>query len=96
MEEQAVKPAARQLTADISRPSPEALTDTERHLLSHIQQGETNIQIAQGLHLSVRSVKRMLQRLYSRLQLGGRVDAAVYATRFLDDPAHGDHVETCP
>lgn len=87
---------ASEYVTDISRPSAAAVTDIERQLLSRIQQGETNIQIATGLHLSVRSVKRMLQRLYLRLELGGRVDAAVYATRLFGDPAFAGHLETAP
>lgn len=84
---------ARGLVSDICRATPAAVTEIERQLLCRIQQGETNVQIAAGLHLSVRSIKRMLQRLYSRLELGGRVDAAVYATRLFGDPFFDGHHE---
>ncbi|GAA0449022.1 response regulator transcription factor [Streptomyces olivaceiscleroticus] len=55
------------------------LSDTEREVLRLIGGGLTDQQIAEELHLSVRSVKTYVSRMMARLDLDEREQAAVLA-----------------
>ncbi|MBE7534110.1 MAG: helix-turn-helix transcriptional regulator [Chloroflexi bacterium] len=51
------------------------LTDREKQLLSLLVAGRTNRQIGEELHLSERTVCRILSRLYQRLGAKNRAEA---------------------
>lgn len=57
------------------------LTQQERQLLTLVGQGKTNREIAGELYLSERTVRNQLSRLFKKLGLKNRTQAAVYATR---------------
>ena len=58
-----------------------SLDTTERQILAHIAQGDTNRDIARVLNLSERTVRRRVIQVYGKLQVNDRVDAALYAER---------------
>jgi len=58
-----------------------SLDTTERQILAHIAQGDTNRDIARLLNLSERTVRRRVIQVYGKLQVNDRVDAALYAER---------------
>lgn len=57
----------------------ESLSERERDVLVLICQGLSNKQIAQQLYLSVRTVENHLRRLYQKLGVSSRTEAAVLA-----------------
>jgi len=57
----------------------ERLSERERDVLVLICQGLSNKQIAQHLYLSVRTVENHLRRLYQKLGVSSRTEAAVLA-----------------
>jgi len=57
----------------------ESLTDREREILELLAQGLSNKQIAQRLYLSVRTVENHLRRVYQKLGVISRTEAAVLA-----------------
>jgi len=57
------------------------LDDVERQILGHIASGATNREIARRVNLSERTVRRRVIRVYGKLQVNDRVDAALYAAR---------------
>ncbi|HEX2193086.1 MAG TPA: response regulator transcription factor [Acidimicrobiales bacterium] len=59
----------------------EQLTATERAILSLLTRGSTNREIANALHFSERTVRRYLLRIYSKLCVADRIQAALYAVR---------------
>jgi len=63
-------------------PSSSPLTETEPEIPGGITRGETNRQIATRLHLSKRTIRRRIRRIYSKLGVTDRVEAAVYAGRY--------------
>lgn len=71
------------LMAKLAAPSvPVALlTEREQSLLRLIALEKTDGEIAESLHLSERTVRRSLQRLYGKLGVSGRVGAAYEAGR---------------
>lgn len=71
---------ARCLVEGPSQPWPQ-LTQQERQLLTLVGQGKTNREIAGELYLSERTVRNQLSRLFKKLGLKNRTQAAVYATR---------------
>lgn len=64
-------------------PELQKLTKREQEVLCHIITGETNRQIAQALFISERTVKNHVTSILSRLNLPGRVQAAMFASPFL-------------
>lgn len=58
-----------------------ALTSGERELLGQLMLGCTNRQIACDLECSEQTVARHLTRLYAKLEVRGRTQAAIYAVR---------------
>lgn len=64
-------------------PELQKLTKREQEVLCHIITGETNRQIAKALFISERTVKNHVTSILSRLNLPGRVQAAMFASPFL-------------
>jgi len=64
-------------------PELQKLTKREQEVLCHIITGETNRQIAKALFISERTVKNHVTSILSRLNLPGRVQAAMLASPFL-------------
>ncbi len=60
-------------------PGFEALSTRELEVLSHVSQGLSNKQIAQSMYLSVRTVENHLSKIYSKLNVNSRTEAAVIA-----------------
>ncbi|HCA26681.1 MAG TPA: DNA-binding response regulator [Betaproteobacteria bacterium] len=58
---------------------PNALTQRERQILSHLAQGESNKVIARALDISHDTVKLHVRHILSKLSLSSRVEAAVFA-----------------
>ncbi|MEU8894774.1 response regulator transcription factor [Nocardia sp. NPDC048505] len=57
------------------------LTDRERTVLGMLGEGLTNRQIARRMFLSEKTVKNYVSQLLSKLEVGGRTEAAVLATK---------------
>ena len=68
-------------------PSSVALTQREVEVLRLIAQGRTNRQIARSLFVSVSTTKKHVQRIFSKLEVSDRTQAAVKASvlGLLDD-----------
>jgi DNA-binding NarL/FixJ family response regulator len=60
---------------------PVDLTEREDEILRLLAEGLTNKQIANQLHITVRTVKYHLDNLYSKLAVSSRTEAAIYALR---------------
>ena len=60
----------------------------DRQLLSLVALGKTNKEIAQELNLAPRVVSTRLQRIYKRLKISRRSEAARYYVQLEKDP-HG-------
>lgn len=59
----------------------ESLTERERDVLSLLAQGMTNKDIAQSLFLSVRTIEAHLRNIYSKLDVGNRTEAVLWAVQ---------------
>ena len=59
----------------------DGLTDREREVLTHIAEDETNREIAQLLHISVKTVERHRENIMSKLNLHTRTELVKYAIR---------------
>ena len=57
------------------------LTDRERAVLELVADGRDNAAIARELHLSVKTVRNYLSRIFAKLQVAHRAEAAVMARR---------------
>ena len=58
------------------------LTAREEQVLQHVSFGKTNAEIATELHVSVHAIKFHLQRVFRKLGVANRTEAAVrYADR---------------
>jgi NarL family two-component system response regulator LiaR len=57
------------------------LTEREMDVLKLIAQGKENAEIAEELVISIRTVKNHVSSILAKLQLGNRIEAAVYAVR---------------
>ncbi len=57
-----------------------SLSPRERQILAHIAQGASNKEIARALDIAETTVKIHVQHILRKLNLGSRVQAAVYAT----------------
>lgn len=63
-----------------SKPFPE-LTDRERSVLELVADGMGNASIARRLGLSIKTVRNYLSRIFAKLQIADRTEAAVAARR---------------
>ena len=59
----------------------DGLTPREVEILTRLAAGATNVQLAVGLHLSVKTIERHLSNIYTKLGMRGRAEAAAYAQR---------------
>ncbi len=57
------------------------LSCTERDILCLLARGATNHEIARAMHFSERTIRRYLLRIYSKIQVTDRIQAALYAVR---------------
>jgi DNA-binding NarL/FixJ family response regulator len=66
----------------------DSLTERERQVLALIAQGKTDQQIAQELHLQVKTVGNHVSNILSKLNVATRTEAAVWAIHegFVDGP----------
>ncbi|MCO5176293.1 MAG: response regulator transcription factor [Thermomicrobiales bacterium] len=55
------------------------LTDREREVLNLIAQGRTNAEIADGLYLSLKTVRNHVSNIFAKLQVADRAQAAIRA-----------------
>ncbi len=62
----------------LTPPVSSALTSTERTLLRYVARGWDNRQIARRLYLEEKSVRNRLTRVYAKLKVPNRVQAALY------------------
>jgi DNA-binding NarL/FixJ family response regulator len=84
--------AARVLVTEIRRPrhdseSNSGLTGRERQVLTMLHRGWSNRQIGADLNISERTVKAHLAKIYRRIGVRDRTQAALWAQRYLDTPA---------
>ena len=74
--------AAARLMQVVSTPeSPEALTERETEVLRLLAQGQSNKQIAQGLHITEKTVKTHVSNILGKLGVQSRTQATLYAIR---------------
>jgi DNA-binding NarL/FixJ family response regulator len=64
----------------VGKPFPE-LTDREREILTRVADGHGNAAIARDLGLSIKTVRNYLSRIFTKLRLVDRTEAAVQARR---------------
>jgi DNA-binding NarL/FixJ family response regulator len=57
------------------------LSEREIEVLKLIANGKDNSQIAADLHISPKTVKNHISNILMKLQIGNRIQAAVYAVR---------------
>ncbi|MGC4806454.1 response regulator [Micromonospora sp. DT233] len=62
-----------------ARPAPNGLDQGERRLLQLIAAGRSTVEMAEELHVSERTVKRMTAALLRRLRVSNRTEAAALA-----------------
>lgn len=72
----------------------DTLTNREREVLARIVRGDTNTQIASGLHLSVKTVEWHRSNLMSKLGVHGVADLVRYAMEqgLVEDGGHIDRI----
>jgi len=75
------KAAARLMQAVSAPESPEALTERETEVLRLLAQGQSNKQIARGLHNTEQTIKSHVSRILSKLGVQSRTQATLYAIR---------------
>lgn len=69
-------------------PTTEPLSEREREVLALVAQGRTNREIADELFLSPETIKTYLRRIFAKLDVSNRAQAAVHAVSFgLGDPS---------
>ncbi len=62
-----------------------SLSERERQVLSELRRGRSNKQIAQALMISERTVKFHVSGILSKLRLGDRTQAALFAAEHLEE-----------
>ena len=62
-----------------------SLTPQERRILELVAQGLTNRQIGERLFLAEKTIKNYMSNVLSKLGLESRTQAAIFATRLLDE-----------
>ena len=78
----------------VKRDLVDTLTERERQVLEHVARGKSNKVIAQALQISHNPVKLHVRHIMAKLDLGSRVEAAVFAFEHRASvghpPQHGD------
>jgi two-component system nitrate/nitrite response regulator NarL len=78
----------------VKRDLVDTLTERERQVLEHVARGKSNKVIAQALQISHNTVKLHVRHIMAKLDLGSRVEAAVFAFEHRASvghpPQHGD------
>ncbi len=69
-------------------PELKSLTEQERRILAHVAEGLTNREIAAKMFLAEKTVKNYVSSLLAKLGLERRTQAAVLATRLLEEHRH--------
>jgi DNA-binding NarL/FixJ family response regulator len=67
--------------ADVAETIRAELSDREIEVLKLIANGKDNAEIASELHISPKTVKNHISNILMKLQIGNRIQAAVYAVR---------------
>jgi DNA-binding CsgD family transcriptional regulator len=62
-----------------ARAYPDGLTAREAEVLGRLAGGKTNNEIAEELHVSVRTVERHIANIYAKIGARGRANATAYA-----------------
>ena len=75
-----VNPPATQ-TRDFAAASLRALTAREKEVLALVAQGMSNVQIATTLYISEKTVKNHLSRVFEKLGVSDRTNAALLAVK---------------
>jgi len=57
------------------------LTDREMAILYEVQEGKTNMEIAESLHISEKTARNYVSTLLEKLQLTNRIELATYAIK---------------
>ncbi len=69
---------------EVDDPSRDAqLTPREREILELIARGASNRQIADGLYISTHTVKTHLHNIFQKIDVTGRLQAALWAAKYL-------------
>jgi NarL family two-component system response regulator LiaR len=79
-----LSPEAARVLVQATRPTEQPwleLTDREMEVLNLVVQGQSNRQIADGMFVSVATVKAHVSSILSKLQLSSRAEAIAYAIR---------------
>jgi DNA-binding NarL/FixJ family response regulator len=63
------------------------LTTQERRVLALVTQGKRNAAIARELTISVRTVETHLYRIFDKLGVSTRIEAALYVLRQFGEPS---------
>jgi len=74
----------------VKRDLVDSLTEREREVLEHVARGKSNKVIAQALEISHNTVKLHVRHIMAKLDLGSRVEAAVFA---FEHRASGDSAQ---
>ncbi|MDP8928620.1 MAG: alpha/beta fold hydrolase [Actinomycetota bacterium] len=72
-------PGAEQEDSRPARDYPDSLTAREVQVLRRVAGGRTNSEIAEELHMSVRTVERHVANIYAKIGTRGRANATAYA-----------------
>ena len=72
-------PGAEQEEPPQARAYPDNLTAREAEVLNRLAGGKTNNEIAEELHVSVRTIERHVANIYAKIGARGRVNATAYA-----------------
>ena len=57
------------------------LTDREMAILSEVEQGKTNVEIAQSLNISEKTARNYVSTILEKLRLTNRIELATYAIK---------------
>jgi NarL family two-component system response regulator LiaR len=77
-------------------PSSDTLTDREMEVLQLVAQGQSNRQIAEGLGISEATARTHVSSILTKLNVGSRTQAALYALREGLASLHNDSGEPLP
>jgi two-component system competent response regulator ComA len=76
---QSCKIKSEEKESDESQSKDSLITEREKAILVEVEKGLTNQEIADKLHLSKRSIEYSLTSIYSKLKIGTRTEAVLFA-----------------